>query len=135
MKLDWIEAALNEVARARNKFPNPDLLTTAFAEEAGELVKAILDNYHGKPSNVYEEAIQVIAMVVRLIEEGDPVHKLEPEELFVISGDLGIVSYDPTLMTRFRYRGYSIMELNHIISEHEHRLHLTFPRMERDADR
>lgn len=80
MRLDWIEATLNEVARARKKFPNPDLLTTAFAEEAGELVKAILDNYHGKPSNVYEEAIQVIAMAVRLIEEGDPVHRLEPKQ-------------------------------------------------------
>lgn len=135
MRLDWIEATLNEVARARKKFPNPDLLTTAFAEEAGELVKAILDNYHGMPSNVYEEAIQVIAMAVRLIEEGDPVHRLEPEELFVISGDLGGALYDPTLVERFRFRGYNILELNHIISEHERRSRLAFPRLEKGVDR
>lgn len=74
----WVADVSAELDRARTKFPKPDLLTTAFAEEAGELVKAILDGYNGKASDVYGEAIQTIAMVVRLIEEGDPVHRLKP---------------------------------------------------------
>lgn len=80
----WVADVSAELDRARTKFPKPDLLTTAFAEEAGELVKAILDGYNGKSSDVYGEAIQAIAMVVRLIEEGDPVHRLTPR--VVISG-------------------------------------------------
>lgn len=75
---DWIRDVADELARARKKFPGTDLLTTAFAEEAGERVKAILDNYNGKASDIYTEAIQTIAMVVRLLEEGDPVHRLKP---------------------------------------------------------
>lgn len=74
----WFLDVADELRRARAKFPGTDLLTTAFAEEAGELVKAILDNYNGKQSDIYVEAIQTIAMVVRLLEEGDPVHRLKP---------------------------------------------------------
>ena len=83
----WAIDVSVELASARAKFPNPDLLTTAFAEEAGELVKAVLDGYHGKPCDVYGEAIQTIAMVVRLIEEGDPVHRLTPR--IVNAGEQG----------------------------------------------
>lgn len=75
---DWILDVGDELRRARAKFPGTNLLTTAFAEEAGELVKAILDGYNGKASDIYTEAIQTIAMVVRLLEEGDPIHRLEP---------------------------------------------------------
>lgn len=75
---DWVRDVCMELERARAKFPGTELLTTAFAEEAGELVKAILDNYHGKASDIYIEAIQTIAMAVRLIEEGDPLHRLAP---------------------------------------------------------
>lgn len=74
----WFEDVADELRRARAKFPGTDLLTTAFAEEAGELVKAILGGYNGKESDIYTEAIQTIAMVVRLLEEGDPVHRLAP---------------------------------------------------------
>lgn len=76
----WIDDVNAELERARKKFPKPDFLLTAFSEESGELVKSVLDNMFGKSteSDVYSEAIQVIAMAVRLIEEGDPIHKLNP---------------------------------------------------------
>lgn len=69
-----------EVDRARAKFPNPRLLLSAMTEEHGELVKSVLDKMQGKASeaHVYGEAVQLVAMVVRLIEEGDPLHELAP---------------------------------------------------------
>ena len=69
-----------ELERARSKFPEPDLLVTAFAEEAGEVVKAALDHYAGKGElvEVKKEIIQCMAMCIRLLEEGDPIHKLPP---------------------------------------------------------
>lgn len=77
---NWIDDVNSEVQRARSKFPKPDYLVTAFSEESGEFVKAVLDKMFGKATkdDVYSEAIQVIAMAVRLIEEGDPIHKLDP---------------------------------------------------------
>jgi hypothetical protein len=60
---------LEEVRRARAKFPDPSNLTVAFAEEAGEVVKAVM----GEPwENVYNEAVQAAAMACRLALEGDP---------------------------------------------------------------
>lgn len=77
---NWINDVNAELAKARNKFPSPDFLVTAFSEESGELVKSVLDHMFGKSTEdeVYAEAIQVIAMAVRIIEEGDPIHKLNP---------------------------------------------------------
>lgn len=77
---NWMHDVNDELVRARAKFPKPDYLITAFSEESGELVKSVLDHLFEKATKdeVYAEAIQVIAMAVRLIEEGDPVHKLTP---------------------------------------------------------
>lgn len=76
----WINDVKNELVRARAKFPKPDYLLSAFSEESGELVKSVLDHMFEKATKdeVYAEAIQVIAMAVRIIEEGDPIHKLTP---------------------------------------------------------
>lgn len=80
MSWEWPEPIRSEVERARKLHPSGDLLTTAFAEEAGEVIKAILDHYEGKGSllEVLSELVQVIAMAVRLMEEGDPIHRLPP---------------------------------------------------------
>lgn len=72
----WVRLVQEELVRARAKFPDPDHLTLALAEEAGEVVKAVLDLRFGKPGATREalhaEIIQTIAMCVRLLEEGDP---------------------------------------------------------------
>ena len=72
----WVRPVVEELARARAKFPSPDHLTLALAEESGEVVKAMLDLRSGKPGatleDVHGELIQTIAMCVRLLEEGDP---------------------------------------------------------------
>ncbi len=76
-----------EIARARKKFPDPALLTTALTEEHGEAIRAVLEHYYkakaGREASkdldeVRKELIQTAAMVVRLATEGDPVHLLPP---------------------------------------------------------
>ena len=76
----WMAEVEAEMERARKKFPCPNLLVTAFSEEAGEVVKAVLEHYEGKGSlaDVRKELIQTAAMVGRLLEEGDPIHLLNP---------------------------------------------------------
>lgn len=80
--MHWTQEVLAEMARARAKFPDPQLLLTAFTEEAGEVVKAVLDHYAGKGdlADVRKELIQTAAMVGRLLEEGDPIHGLPPSD-------------------------------------------------------
>ncbi|BDU72936.1 nucleoside triphosphate pyrophosphohydrolase family protein [Mesoterricola silvestris] len=72
----WVAQVLAELARARTKFPGADHSTLALAEEAGEVVKAVLDIRNGKPGAtkdaLHMEIIQTMAMCVRLMEEGDP---------------------------------------------------------------
>ena len=76
----WIKDTMDEVARARAKFPGNKLCVTAFTEEHGEAVRAVLEHYYApspeRLGDVRKELIQTIAMAVRLLEEGDPVHGL-----------------------------------------------------------
>lgn len=68
-----------EVLRARDKFPGNSLLTVALGEEYGELCKAQL---RGRPKKeIVQEAIQVAALAIRIIEEGDAtMRNLSPEQ-------------------------------------------------------
>ena len=67
-----VEAFLDEVRaeiiRARHKFPGDRIMGLAFAEEAGELVKAMLDE---PAANVRKEAVQVATMAARIVLDGD----------------------------------------------------------------
>jgi hypothetical protein len=64
-----LDAVGAEVLRARAKFPGNRNMLAALTEEVGELATALLQ---GKPRDEIErEAIQVAAMAVRIIEEGD----------------------------------------------------------------
>jgi len=72
----FIQDVLDEVGSARAKFPSNKHITLAMAEEAGELVKSIM-NSKQKPSitsdnDVYLEAVQAAAMALRVGVEGDP---------------------------------------------------------------
>lgn len=68
----WRDAQ-EEARRAALLFPQPNPVALAFAEEAGELVKATMDIHHGKggQDEVYKEMVQTLAMVIRLATEGD----------------------------------------------------------------
>ena len=79
----FFREALVEAERARQLHPSPDHLTLAFSEEAGEVVKAVLDHKEGKgflPA-VHGEIVQAMAMLIRLHQEGDPTVKLPPTEV------------------------------------------------------
>lgn len=62
-----------ELAFARTKFPSNEFKLAALMEEVGELAQAMIDHARGKKTKaqVYEEAIQVAAMAIRVAEEGD----------------------------------------------------------------
>jgi len=60
---------IEEVHRARKKFPSAEGSMCALTEEVGELAKATLDE---SPQRIRREAIQVAAMAVRVATEGDP---------------------------------------------------------------
>lgn len=63
-----VMGALSEVLRARKLFPGNNLNILALCEEHGELVKACMDE---KADAIYKEGIQTIAMVIRVLTEGD----------------------------------------------------------------
>lgn len=65
----FINMVLDEALRARTKFPNPSGLLAALTEEVGELARALMDQGDGE---VYNEAVQVAAVALRLALEGDP---------------------------------------------------------------
>lgn len=68
-KTETTDSISAEVARAREKFPGNRLLLAALTEEVGELAKAMLQD---RPrEEIRKEAIQVAAVAVRIIEEGD----------------------------------------------------------------
>lgn len=66
----------NEVERARRKFPGAADLTVALMEECGELAQATLKC---DQENIIKEAIQVAAVAIRIIEEGDSTFKNRKE--------------------------------------------------------
>lgn len=64
-----LQAISAETSKARRKFPRNRRLLAAAMEELGELAKALLQ---GKDKDeIDKEALQVAAMMVRIIEEGD----------------------------------------------------------------
>jgi hypothetical protein len=70
----FLDHVSGEVARAREKFPSSNLVLAALTEELGELAQAMLKVRAGKepPERVWEEAVQVAAMALRVAVEGDP---------------------------------------------------------------
>lgn len=65
---DFLSDVSAEVLRAREKFPDASKSMTALTEEVGELAKALLDE---SDKRVYEEAVQVAVMALRVATEGD----------------------------------------------------------------
>ena len=59
----------DEIARARKKFPQPNALLAALTEEVGEVAEALMDKSWDE---VTKECVQVCAMAIRIIHEGDP---------------------------------------------------------------
>ena len=69
----FMNDVLQEVARARVKFPTNEHKLVAFCEEAGEVANAFLEHKYGKTSveDVWKECVQAAAMAMRCAVEGD----------------------------------------------------------------
>lgn len=69
----FISVLRDELARARAKFPSANFSTLALVEEVGELAQAVLKVRAGKwhRTRVFDEAIQVAAMAMRVALEVD----------------------------------------------------------------
>lgn len=59
---------LEELARARDKFPGKNVTFAALVEEVGELAKATFEEPR---DNVRKEAVQVAVMAMRMVLDGD----------------------------------------------------------------
>lgn len=68
-----------EYGRATAKFPENKKLDAALMEEVGELAKALLhiQEKGASAANVYEEAVQVATVAMRIAVEGSPEHGYE----------------------------------------------------------
>jgi len=69
----------NEVKRARDRFPTNTHQLAALTEEVGELNQAMIEcGGLSEAEDVYQEAVQVAAMALRVAVEGDRSFSYEP---------------------------------------------------------
>lgn len=70
---EFLELVRLEYWRALDLFPTQENQTLAFSEEAGELVKAMMDHHQGKGpvEDIKKEGIQAAAMAARVVIGGD----------------------------------------------------------------
>lgn len=69
----FISALRVELTNARRKFPSANFSMLALIEEVGELSQAVLKHAAGKweVTRVFDEAVQVAAMAIRVATEND----------------------------------------------------------------
>src|SRR6185437_5494521 len=67
-------------ARASAKFPQPNYVTLKIAEEAGEVVRGAVHYAEGRMewSEVEGEIVQLLAMLMRFVTEGDQINGVTP---------------------------------------------------------
>ena len=72
--------AMETAEKAQRKFPQPNYTALKVAEEAGEVIKAAVHYAEGRETweNVEAESIQAIAMIFRLLVEGDQKNGIIP---------------------------------------------------------
>lgn len=75
--------ARKAAAKASIKFPQPNYVTLKIAEEAGEVVRGAVHYAEGRTdwAEVEGEVIQLIAMLIRFVTEGDQVNGVTPPAL------------------------------------------------------
>lgn len=73
-------SAQGAAEKAKVKFPQPNYVTLKIAEESGEIIRAAVHYAEGRMpwSEVEAESIQAIAMILRLLDEGDLMNGIIP---------------------------------------------------------
>lgn len=77
-----VAAARARAEKAMRKFPQPNYVLNKVAEESGEVIKAVIHYTEGREewANVEGEIIDNLAMLIRLVVEGDQVIGFTPPE-------------------------------------------------------
>lgn len=77
-----VSAARVRADKAMRKFPQPNYVLNKVAEESGEVIKAVIHYTEGREewSNVEAEIIDNLAMLLRLVKEGDQVIGFTPPD-------------------------------------------------------
>lgn len=81
---DYFDSLVNQAReraeKAMTKFPQPNYVLNKVAEESGEVIKAVIHYTEGRETweNVEAELIDNLAMLIRLIKEGDQVIGFTP---------------------------------------------------------
>lgn len=75
-----VSAARARADKAMRKFPQPNYVLNKVAEENGEVIKAVIHYTEGRETwiNVEGEIIDNLAMLIRLVQEGDQVIGFTP---------------------------------------------------------
>ncbi|KFC13149.1 hypothetical protein GTGU_00145 [Trabulsiella guamensis ATCC 49490] len=75
-----VAAARVRADKAMRKFPQPNYVLNKVAEESGEVIKAVIHFTEGREEwrNVEGEIIDNLAMLIRLVQEGDQVIGFTP---------------------------------------------------------
>jgi len=81
--LHLVEQAKERAETAMRKFPQPNYVLTKFGEESGEVTKECVHYLEGRGdwAQVESEMVDVLAMMIRLLREGDQVHGFIPPYL------------------------------------------------------
>ena len=88
-KPDWdyfqglVNIARRSAEKAKIKFPQPNYVTLKIAEEAGEVVRGAVHYAGGRMEwdEVQGEIVQLLAMLIRFVTEGDEVNGIKPPDL------------------------------------------------------
>lgn len=77
-----VASARQRAIKAMEKFPQPNYVLNKVAEENGEVIKAVIHYTEGRETweNVEGELIDNLAMLIRLVTEGDQVIGFTPPE-------------------------------------------------------
>jgi len=78
-----VDRARVSAEKASIKFPQPNYVTLKIAEEAGEVVRGAVHYAEGRMpwSEVEGEIVQLLAMLIRFVTEGDRVNGVIPPEV------------------------------------------------------
>lgn len=78
-----VDKARDEAARAAVKYPQPNYIALKIAEEAGEVVRGGVHFAEGRMawSEVEAEVVQLLAMLLRFVTEGDEVNGIVPPHI------------------------------------------------------
>jgi hypothetical protein len=75
-----VEKSRASAEKASRKFPQPNYVALKIAEEAGEVVRGCVHYAEGRMgwAEVESEIVQLLAMLIRLVTEGDQINGVTP---------------------------------------------------------